>query len=129
MIAIDTLSQDIEQNKIFLTAANKVRMEIAWMGKDESRMAAMCTDGTLNSASDYSRDRLYAITDDGRVLAPNFGFRISTNIFKPLVSRGEQETDRNGIPVRKPHFIPVCIDGRLMAALINAPTVTIEEFL
>ena len=129
MIAIDTLSQDIEQNEIFLTAANKVRMEIAWMGKDEGRMAAMCTDGTLNSASDYSRDRLYAVTEDGRVLAPNFGFRISTNIFKPLVSRGEQETDRNGIPVKKPHFIPVCIDGRLMAALINAPTVTIEEFV
>ncbi len=28
---------------------------------------------------------------------------------------------------KKPQFIPVCIDGRLMAALINAPRVTIEE--
>ena len=129
MVAIDTLSQDIEKNKIFLTAANKVLMEIAWLDKDKGRMDAMCTDGTLNSASDYSPDRLYAVTEDGSVLAPNFGFRVTTNIFSPLRSRGEQETDRNGIPVKKPHFIPVCIDGRLMAALINAPTVTIEEFV
>jgi len=126
--AIDNLSQDIEKNKLFLTAASKVLMEIAWLGKDQSRMAAMCTDGTLNSASDYSPDRLYAIADDGSVLAPNFSFRITSNIFRPLRSRDEETTDKNGIPVRKPHFIPVCIDGRLMAALINAPTVTIEEF-
>ena len=129
MTAIDNLSQDIEKNKLFLTIANKVLMEIAWLDKDKGRMATMCTNGALNSASDYSPDRLYAIAEDGSVLAPNFGFRVSTNIFKPLVSRGEQETDRNGIPVKKPHFIPVCIDGRLMAALINAPTVTIEEIL
>jgi tetratricopeptide (TPR) repeat protein len=128
MTAIDELSRDIEKNKIFLTAANRVVMEIAWLDEDQGRMATMCADGTLNSASDYPRDRLYAITEDGMVLSPDFSFRISNNIFKPLVSRGEQPTDRNGIPVRKPHFIPVCIDGRLMAALINAPTVTIEEF-
>ncbi len=67
--------------------------------------------------------------ENGTVSAPDFSFRISTNIFKPLASRGEQTTDGNGIPVKKPHFIPVCIDGRLMAALINAPTVTIEEIL
>ncbi len=127
MTAIENLSQDIEKNKIFLTAANKVRMEIAWMGKDKGSMAAMCTDGTLNSASDYSPDRLYQITEDGSVLAPDFSFRVSSNIFRPLRSRGEQPKDRNGIPVKKPHFIPVCIDGRLMAALINAPRVTIEE--
>ena len=84
-------------------------------------MAAMCTDGTLNSANDYSADRLYEVTEDGDVLVPNFSFRVSTNIFRPLRSRGEE-------PIKKPYFIPVCIDGRLMAALINAPRVTIEEF-
>ena len=128
MTAIGDLSRDIEKNKSFLTAANKVRMEIAWMGEDTSRMAAMCADGTLNSASDYSPDRLYRIEEDGSVIAPNFGFRISTNVFKPLRSRDEETKDINGIPVKKPHFVPVCVDGRLMAALINAPTVVIEEF-
>jgi len=127
--AIDKLSEDIDKNQIFLAAANKVLMEIAWMQEDRGRMDAMCTDGTLNSAADYSPDRLYAVAEDGSVLAPNFGFRISTNIFKPLRSRGEQPKDKDGNLVKKPYFIPVCIDGRLMAALINAPTVTIEEFV
>jgi len=125
--AINDLSRNIEKNRSFLTAANKVRMDIAWMGEDTGRMVAMCTDGTLNSASEYHPDRLYAVTEDGDVLAPNFGFRISTNVFKPLRSRYEETKDINGIPVKKPHFIPVCIDGRLMAALINAPRITIEE--
>jgi tetratricopeptide (TPR) repeat protein len=129
MTAIDKLSQDIDNNQVFLTAANKALMEIAWLDKDEARMVAMCTDGTLNSASEYHPDRLYAVTEDGDVLAPNFSFRVSTNIFKPLRSRSEQPTDKNGNPVKNPYFIPVCIDGRLMAALINAPRVTIEEFL
>jgi hypothetical protein len=71
---------------------------------------------------------LYAIADDGTVLTPDFSFRVSTNIFRALRSEGDQPTDKNGNPIRKPYFIPVCIDGRLMAALINAPTVTIEEF-
>ena len=127
MTAIDELSRNIEENRSFLTAANKVRMEIAWMGEDKGRMDAMCADGTLNSAPDYHPDRLYAVTESGDVLAPNFGFRISTNVFKPLRSRYEETKDINGIPVKKPHFIPVCIDGRLMAALINAPRITIEE--
>ena len=127
-MAIDSLSEDIDSNKLYLTAANKALMEIAWLDKDGSRMVAMCTDGTLNSASEYHPDRLYALTEEGDVLAPNFSFRITSNIFKPLRSRGEQPTDKNGNPIRKPYFIPVCIDGRLMAALINAPTVTIEEF-
>jgi tetratricopeptide (TPR) repeat protein len=126
--AIDKLSEDIENNQVFLAAANRVLMDIAWLDEDEARMLAMCTDGTLNSASDYSPDRLYAIAENGEVLAPNFGFRISTNIFKPLRSRRDEPRDRNGNPVRKPYFVPVCIDGRLMAALMNAPTVTIEEF-
>jgi hypothetical protein len=127
MTAVDKLSQDADINKVILIAANKALMEIAWLGKDESRMAAMCTDGTLNSASDYSSDRLFVIMEGGIVSAPEFSFRISTNIFKPLRSRGEQHKDSKGNPVRKPHFIPVCIDGRLMAALVNAPRITIEE--
>ena len=125
--AIDKLSEDIETNRIFLTAANKVRLEIAWMGEDADRMAAMCADGTLNSAADYSSDRLFRVTETGMVLAPNFNFRISTNLFKPLASRGEERTDINRVAVMKPHFIQVCIDGRLMAALVNAPRITIEE--
>jgi tetratricopeptide (TPR) repeat protein len=129
MTAIDKLSEDAENNEVFLTAANKAIMEIAWLDRDESRMAAMCADGTLNSASDYSPDRLYAIAEDGNVLAPNFGFRVSTNIFKPLRSRREQTKDKDGNLVKKPYFMPVCIDGRLMAALMNAPRVTIEEIL
>jgi len=126
--AIAKLSEDIGNNQIFLTAANKALMEIAWLDKDKTRMDAMCANGTLNSASEYSPDRLYAIADDGTVLTPDFSFRVSTNIFRALRSEGEQPTDKNGNPIRKPYFIPVCIDGRLMAALINAPTVTIEEF-
>ena len=126
-IAIDSLSEDIDSNKLYLTAANKALMEIAWLDKDEGRMAAMCTDGALNSASDYSPDRLYRIEEDGSIIAPNFSFRISSNIFRPLRSREEETNHINGIPVKKPHFIPVCIDGRLMAALINAPKITIEE--
>jgi hypothetical protein len=127
--AIDKLSEDIDTNQIFIAAANKVMMEIAWMENDRGRMDAMCTDGTLNSASEYSPDRLYAIAEDGTVLAPNFGFRISTNIFKRLRSREDPPRDRDGNLVKTPYFVPVCIDGRLMAALINAPTVTIEEFV
>jgi len=128
MTAIDKLSQDADINRIILTAANRALMEIAWLGKDESRMITMCTDGSLNSASEYSSDRLFVIMEGGIVSAPEFSFRVSTNIFRSLRSRGEQRLDSNGNPVKKPHFIPVCIDGRLMAALINAPRVTIEEF-
>jgi hypothetical protein len=61
------------------------------------------------------------------VFAPDINMRISTNIFRPLRSRGKQTKDENGNPVKKPYFIPVCIDGRLMAALIHAPRVTVEE--
>jgi len=125
--AIDKLSQDAETNKIFLTAANKVLLEIAWLGEDEGRMADMCTDGTLNSASDYPPDRLYEVMEDGMVLAPDLPMSVSKNIFKRRIAREEPRTDSNGLPVKKPHFIPVCIDGRLMAALIHAPRVTVEE--
>jgi len=127
MKAIDTLSKDTATNKIFLDAANKVLMEIAWLDKDKGRMADMCSNGLLNSAADYPPDRLYEIMEGGMVFAPDIGIRISTNIFKPLRSRGEQPKDENGNPVKRPHFIPVCIDGHLMAALIHAPRVTVEE--
>ncbi len=126
--AIDKLSEDMEGNKTFLTAANRSLMEIAWLDQDRSRMDAMCGNGTLNSASDYDSDRLFRVTEDGTVIAPNFSFRVSTNIFKPLRSRGQPPTDMYGKPVKQPSFIPVCINGQLMAALINAPRVTIEEF-
>ena len=68
------------------------------------------------------------IADDGSVIAPTFSFRISSNIFKRLeASRFDTESlTRNRQSDNKPSF-PVCIDGRLMAALINAPKVTIEE--
>jgi tetratricopeptide (TPR) repeat protein len=125
--AIDKLSQDIETNKIFLHAANKVLMEIAWLDKDEARMAAMCANGALNSASEYPPDRIYEVTENGAVIAPDINLRVSTNIFKSLRSRGEPPKDEYGNPVKRPYFVPVCIDGRLMAALINAPRVTVEE--
>jgi tetratricopeptide (TPR) repeat protein len=125
--AIDKLSEDTETNRIFLSAANSVLMDIAWMDENEDRMLAMCASGSLNSAADYSPDRLYEVMEGGKVFAPNMGVRISTNIFKPLRSRGRQKKDENGNPVKKPYFVPVCIDGQLMAALVNAPRVTIEE--
>ena len=125
--AIDDLSRDAETNKIFLDAANKVLMEIAWLDKDEDRLMSMCTNGTVNSASEYPPDRLYEIMEGGTVFAPDIGIRISTNIFRTLRTRGKRQLDENGNPVKKPYFIPVCIDGRLMAALIHAPRVTMEE--
>jgi tetratricopeptide (TPR) repeat protein len=121
--AIDKLSADRAGNEIFLTVANKVRMEIAWLSKDEERMVAMCADGTLDSASEYSPDRLYEVTQDGMVVAPGLAMRISRNLFRPV----RVEQDRSGKPIKKPHFIPVCIDGRLMAALSHVPRVTVEE--
>ena len=127
MTAIDKLAQDTDANRIFLDAANSVLMEIAWLDKDEERMMSMCTNGSLNSANDYPPDRLYEVMEGGMVFAPDIGVRVSTNIFRPLRSRGKQQLDENGNRIKKPYFIPVCIDGRLMAALIHAPRVTIEE--
>lgn len=125
--AIEDLSKDIERNSVFLTIANDIRMDIAWMRKDEERMKNMCANGALNAASEYPRENLFDIMEGGMVAAPQFNFRISKNIFRAMVNRGEPKKDRNGVIVRKPHFIPVCIDGRLMAALRNAPRVTVEE--
>jgi len=129
MSAINKLSEDIENNRVFVNAANKALMEIAWLEKDRTRMDAMCANGTLNSASEYHPDRLYRVEEDGSVIAPQFSFRVTSNIFKPVVRRGEKQVDKNGNPVKQPYFIPVCVDGQLMAALINAPSVTIEEFI
>jgi len=128
MAAIDALSEDMEGNKTYLAAANRSLMEIAWLDHDRSRMDAMCGNGTLNSAADYHPDRLFRVDEDGSVIAPNFSFRISTNIFEPLRARGEPPRDKYGKLVKQPSFIPVCINGELMAALVNAPRVTIEEF-
>jgi len=128
MLAVDKLSEDIAKNSDILTAANKALMEIAWLDKDETLMASMCAKGTLNSAAEYHPDRLFRVEEDGTVLAPNFSFKVTNNIFKPVVRRREAPKDKDGNPIRRPYFIPVCVNGSLMAALINAPTVTIEEF-
>jgi len=125
--AIDKLAQDAEINRAFLDAANTILLDIAWLDKDEERLRAMCTRGTSKSASDYPPERLYEVMEGGMVFAPDIGIRISTNIFKQRRSIGRQPTDEHGNPVKKPYFKPVCIDGHLMAALIHAPRVTVEE--
>jgi hypothetical protein len=66
--------------------------------------------------------------DDGSVIAPRFPFSISSYIFRRLEAKridnwGPSQTEHE----KKPQFVPVCINGRLMAVLINAPKVTIEE--
>jgi hypothetical protein len=126
--AIDVLMKDAEQNQDFLDIANSARLDVAWLSEDMERMTNFCASNTLNMASRYPPDRLYEIEDDGSVIAPRFSFRVSSNIFRRLKAsnvggRGPNpnETDR------KPQFVPVCINGRLMAVLINSPKVTIEE--
>ena len=126
--AIDVLKTDPEQNQDFLEIANNARMDIAWLSEDMERMANFCTSDTLNMASRYPPDRLYEIEDDGSVIAPRFSFRVSSNIFRRLK---ESNVDGRSTSLRKsdkrPQFLPVCINGRLMAVLINSPRVTIEE--
>jgi tetratricopeptide (TPR) repeat protein len=128
--AIDVLKEDAAQNQDFLDIANSARMDIAWLSEDMQRMANFCSGDTLNMASRYPPDRLFEIAEDGSVISPRFSFRISSNIFERLrTSRFDNERlsgpDRER--EKKPQFVPVCIDGRLMAALVNAPRVTIEE--
>ncbi len=125
--AIDVLMGDAEQNQGFLDIANSARMDVAWLSKDMQHMANLCSSNTLNMASSYPPDRLFEITDDGDVIAPRFSFRISSNIFeRPKASKYESrnlnQDDRD-----KPQFVPVCINGRLMAALVNTPVVSIED--
>lgn len=126
--AIDVLMADAGQNQDFLDIANGARFDIAWLRKDMKRMANFCSSNTLNMASRYSPDRLFEIEDDGSVIAPPFSFLISGNIIKRLQRGGiPNGRDPYKLPKKSPQFVPVCIDGRLMAALINAPRVTIED--
>ncbi len=50
MAAIDKLSEDMEGNEDFLTAANRSLMDIAWLDQDKSRMDDMCRNGQLMAA-------------------------------------------------------------------------------
>ncbi len=126
--AIDLLMADAGQNKDFLDIAKGARMDIAWLSEDMERMANFCSSNTLNMASRYPPDRLFEIEDDGSVIAPGFSFWISSNIFKRQRRGGiSSGRDPSKLPEKSPQFVPVCIDGRLMAVLINAPKVTIEE--
>ena len=81
------------------------------------------------AVGEYHPDRLYRVEEDGSVIAPQFSFKVTNNIFKPVARQDNPPTDRNGRPIKQPYFVPVCIDGQLMAALINAPRVVIEEFV
>mgnify|MGYP001826005984 CR=1 FL=1 len=125
--AIESLSRDAETNAIYIHAANKALMEIAWLDKDKDRMASMCTSGTLNSASEYPPERLFQVTEDGMVISPELPFSISRNLFKARINRDRPPRNKDGNVIKRPYFVPVCIDGRVMAALIHAPRVTIEE--
>lgn len=58
MTAIDKLSENPQLNASYLHAANKALLEIAWLDSDKDRMYAMCTEGVLNSASEYPPDRV-----------------------------------------------------------------------
>jgi len=124
--AIAEFSNDVEKNQQFLDLANQARMDIAWMNKDEKNMVSMCADKLLDMSAKYSSYRLYDIMEGGRVMAHDLNMRVSKNIFKSLITLPRDRSRSNQKP-RKPHFIPVCIDGELMAALINAPTVRIKE--
>jgi len=121
--AIDKLAEDTDANRIFLEAANKIRMEIAWLGKDGTRVAAMCVDGTLDSLNDYPEDRVYEVTPEGVVIAPDVSMGISRKLFSPIRVKRNSKGER----IKRPHFVPVCINGQLMAALTHVPKVTIEE--
>jgi tetratricopeptide (TPR) repeat protein len=125
--AIDQLSRDAMANQVYLEAANKILLEIAWLDKDKARMLSMCTDGTLNSAAEYSSDRLYEVMEGGMVLAPDLPMSVNKNLFSRRAKRSKVTKDEFGNPVKKPYFTPVCIDGRLMAVLKNVPVVTVEE--
>ena len=127
--AIDVLMEDAEQNQDFLDIANSARMDVAWLSKDMDKMVNFCSTNTLNMAARYPPYRLYEIEDDGSVIAPRFPFSITTNIFRrPKVRKvGDWGPSKDNNNDKKPQFVPVCIDGHLMAVLINAPKVSIEE--
>lgn len=125
--ALTALSEDREANAEFIAAANAALLEIAWLDNDRNGMEALCTSGVLDSSAEYPAERLFRIRDDGEVVAPEFSFQIPTNFFKTRTREHRLPRDENGNYVPRPFFAPVCIGGQLMAALINAPTVSIEE--
>ena len=126
--AIDVLMTDAGLNQDFLDIANSARMDISWLSKDMERMTNFCDGNTLNMASRYPPDRLFEIAEDGSVIAPSFSFRISSNIFKrQLPARSHDNWGPSRRNDKIPYFVPVCINGRLMAVLINVPRVTMEE--
>ena len=134
--AIEVLGQDASLNQEFLDIALNARMDIAWLNEDLNWMSEFCSSDSINMAGRYPPERLFEIAEDGTVSAPRFSFNIPGNIFRQLKtnvldSRMRTLRDNNWGPNRnpgvKPAFVPVCIDGRLMAALVNAPRVEIED--
>ncbi|GEM_PF-2984516 len=126
--AMNVLSRDPESNSVFLAAANATLLDIAWLDDDRDRMLALCASGALDSSTQYTADRLFRITADGSVLAPEFGFEVPTNLFDGRFRPTKPARDELGERVAQPYFVPACINGELMAALVNAPRVIIEEF-
>jgi hypothetical protein len=134
--SFEILTRDPRLNREYLEIASHARMDIAWLNEDMEMMADFCNDDSLNMADSYPPERLFEIADDGSVNAPRFSFNIPGNIFGQLktnVIDSRMNVGRvnnwgpNRKPGLKPAFVPVCIDGRLMAALINVPRVSIEE--
>jgi len=126
--AIDVLMKDAGVNRDMLEVAHNARMEVAWLSEEMERMTDFCGSGTVNMAGMYPVDRLFGVVADGTVDAPRFSFTVAKNIFdRSMRRRLFNRRDPDSLPENRPRFIPVCIDGRLMAALVNAPRVTIEE--
>lgn len=126
--AMAVLAEDAAANAPFLAVANAMLLDIAWLNNDKDRMLALCAGGAVDSSGDHAPDRLFKIASDGTVIAPKFSFYVPPNLFENRARRHEPPTDANGNRLLQPYFIPVCINGELLAALVNAPRVTIEEF-
>lgn len=122
--AIKDLSRDIEKNASAILAANLTRMDIAWMRKDHSLLQNFCANGTIDNSTQYASENIYDIDEGGNVLAFDLRMKISKNIYKLLEPRETSSKSKN---YRIPYFIPVCVNGRLKAALINAPSVVVDE--
>jgi hypothetical protein len=122
------LAEDPAANAGALAAANATLLDIAWFDNDLRRMQAMCASGALDSSADFPPERLFRISADGSVIAPNFSFYVPSNIFRNKVRRRKPPRDENGDRIPYPYYVPVCVEGELMAALINAPRVIIEEY-
>ena len=126
--AITELAEDPAANAVSLDAANTTLLDIAWLDNDRGRMEAMCASGALDSSADFPSERLFRIGEDGNVIAPHFSFYVPPNIFRNRLRPAGPLKDENGNRIPYPYYVPVCIDGELMAALINAPRVIIEEY-